>query len=560
MDLIYANKEKEDLGVLSAYTLDMAYGSDENDFELKVDRNNHCCNAGFYIYAENEEYGGIVDSIKVDTENEEITYSGRTWHGILESKIITPPSGEDYLILNGEANTVLQQLINHLDLGGLFFATNENSEIEIINFQMERYVAGYTGIKKMLKEFDGKLKFKWVNGRVCLSTVPRIDYSQNDEFDNSQVNFTISKNFKPTNHIICLGQGDLKERRVIHLFTDENGGIQPYAKTDLPMQDSDYILDERNKLLFGSNEIVSILDYSNADTTVNYIALNSKPTDWNTAFENYYFFDNESGKYESIETEYEDYYSLLTSAPSDWKSNYGSYFVKEENDIYQSVSGVTTDSYSKINSKPTDWNKNWSSYYDFYSNGIQSEYRSVDGVTKYKYTVQTRKPTDWQTNYDSYYKKNASGGYVEVELTSKNQVPAWKAKTYYTKTSYQIAPEFSSENRYMKKTLTSAPDFKNNTYYKQERKIIIPIWVSGTYFKAVEDHYAVMISSAIEKLNEANASESLLIDLSESDRCYDIGDLVGSIESVTGLSTVQEVVKKIIKISHNDITIKYEVN
>lgn len=558
MDLIYANENKQDLGVIDSYTLDMAYGSDENNFVLIVDRNTHCCNAGFYIYTENEEYGGIIDSIKVDTENEEITYSGRTWHGILENKFICPPNGEDYLILNGEANTVLQQIINHLDLGGLFFASSENSRIEIVNFQMERYVAGYTGIKKMLKSSDAKLKLKWVNGLVCLYAEPRVDYSQNDEFDTSQVDFTIAKNFKPTNHIICLGQGNLKERNVIHIFTDENGGIQPYAKTDLPMQDSDYILDERNKLLNGSDEIVEILDNSNAETTVNYLPLNSKPLNWNTNCDMYYFFNEENGKYENVEIEETDNYSLIGSTPSDWKTNYGSYFIRKNN-LYSSVTGVTTDIYSKINSKPIDWNNNWSSYYDYYSDGVQSEYRNVDGVTKYRYTVQTQKPTDWKTNYGSYYKKNTSGGFTEVELNNKNQVPSWKPKTFYTKTSYQVAPEFSSENRYVKKTTTSAPAFKTNTYYKLEKKSIIPVWVPDTYFKAVDDHYAVMVASAIEKLNEANASEELSINLAETDRSYDVGDLVGSIESVTGISTVQEVVKKIIKISYNDMTINYEV-
>lgn len=559
MDLIYANEEKEDLGVLSAYTLDMAYGSDENDFELKVDRNTHCCNAGFYIYAENEEYGGIIDSIKVNTENEEITYSGRTWHGILENKFICPPSGEDYLILNGEANTVLQQLINHLDLGGLFFASSENSGIEIVNFQMERYVAGYTGIKKMLKQSDAKLKLKWVNGQVRLCAEPRIDYSQNDEFDTSQVNFTIAKNFKPINHIICLGQGDLKERKVIHLFTDENGGIQPYANTDMPMQDIDYILDERNKLLNGSDEIVEILDYSNADTTVNYLPLQEKPTNWDVNCAFYYFLNEENGKYENVEIPEENNYILLNAIPSDWSTNYGAYYSLAD-DKYSALTGVTVDDYSKLKAKPEDWNANWASYYDYYSDGVTSEYRSVKGITKYKYTVQTQQPTDWQTNYNSYYKKNTSGGYAEVELTNKNQVPTWKAKTYYTKSSYEVAPEFSEETRHTKKTYTTPPEFKSNTYYKLEKIQKIPVWVPDTYFRAVDDHYAVMVASAIEKLTEANASESLSIDLAETDRCYDVGDLVGSIESITGISTVQEVVKKIIKISHNDITIKYEVN
>lgn len=35
MDLIYMNASMEDIGVIRAYEFDLAYGSDENDFELK---------------------------------------------------------------------------------------------------------------------------------------------------------------------------------------------------------------------------------------------------------------------------------------------------------------------------------------------------------------------------------------------------------------------------------------------------------------------------------------------------------------------------------------------
>ena len=51
-----------------AYTLDMAYGTDENNFECTIDRDAHCCAKGFYLYVEGEEYGGIIDKIRVNTE------------------------------------------------------------------------------------------------------------------------------------------------------------------------------------------------------------------------------------------------------------------------------------------------------------------------------------------------------------------------------------------------------------------------------------------------------------------------------------------------------------
>ena len=93
------------------------------------------------------------------------------------------------------------------------------------------------------------------------------DYITDEEFDTSQVDFEVSRNYSPVNHIIALGQGDLADRAVIHIFADENGGIQPYAASDTPLKDSDYITDESKKVLTGSAEIIEVLDISNAEIT-----------------------------------------------------------------------------------------------------------------------------------------------------------------------------------------------------------------------------------------------------------------------------------------------------
>lgn len=96
MDLIFMNENREDIGVLQDYSLDLAFGADENNFECQVQAANHCCKKNYMLYMEGTEYGGIVDGIGVDTENNAVTYSGRTWHGILGSKVIMP-------LMEGEA-------------------------------------------------------------------------------------------------------------------------------------------------------------------------------------------------------------------------------------------------------------------------------------------------------------------------------------------------------------------------------------------------------------------------------------------------------------------------
>ncbi len=248
MDLIYTDGERVDLGSLLDFKLDLAYGLDENNFELTVSIKNHICDEGSIIYMEGTEYGGIVDAIRVETENRTIIYKGCTWHGLLESKVIEPDAGEDYLVCSGEANDVIGQLIERMGLSELFKVSNNISGLTINNYVMNRYIKGYTGIRKMLATVGGKLKFIFESGFVVLSAEPRVDYSQDDEFDSDQIDFVIEKKFKPTNHMICLGRGELKDRTVIHLYTDDEGHISHIQS------------------LFGLDERTDVYDNSNAES------------------------------------------------------------------------------------------------------------------------------------------------------------------------------------------------------------------------------------------------------------------------------------------------------
>lgn len=219
------NAAKEDVGVLQDYKFDMAYGSDENDFECQVATSNHVCEAGFYLYMEGTEYGGIIDSIQVDTNSEEITYKGRTWHGILDSKVICPDAGEAYLVMDGEANEMLAFIIDRMGLSALFRASTNASGISIGNYKMNRYISGYKGIRKMLKASGAKLNISFKEGFVELSARPSVNYAQDEQFDTDQIDFKIQQFFKPLNHIICLGKGELVEREVIHIYADAEGNV-----------------------------------------------------------------------------------------------------------------------------------------------------------------------------------------------------------------------------------------------------------------------------------------------------------------------------------------------
>lgn len=248
MDLIYTNSAHEDEGVLHDFSFDLAFGSDENDFELTVDSQKGCCVESSLVYIEGTEYGGIVDGVKVSTKNDSLVYSGRTWHGILASKIIEPDAGEPHLIVSGEANTVISSLIDRVGLSRMFAASSEDSGLAIKAYTMDRYIDTYSGIVKMLATVSGKLKFAYREGKVVLSALPLVDYSQDEQFDSSQVQMDVSRTYNPINHLICLGKGELAERQVLHLYADEKGNVS------------------ETQSLFGIDERVAVYDYSSAES------------------------------------------------------------------------------------------------------------------------------------------------------------------------------------------------------------------------------------------------------------------------------------------------------
>lgn len=606
MDLIYTDKNRIDQGVLFDYKWDLAYGKDENNFICEIAANKHVCSENCLLYIEGTEYGGIIDSIEIGTSAQTIIYGGRTWHGVLEGHVLEPDTGCDYYTVDGEGNKVLAEIIDKLGLSDLFRVSTEDSGIDIVQHQI-RYGPAYTSIRKMLFAFEGKLKISYRNGFVELSVVPYIDYSQDEEWDSTQIDITIKRNYRPYNHVICLGKGDLRYRRVIHLFTDENGGVQPYTNRDIPIQNSDYILDKRHQVLFGEAEHTYIYDYPNANEEENYTLLSEKPNNWNFVYKNYYA--ETANGYEALQSHFEDIYTLQTYTPADWSVNYTDYFTWDgsifnpvsvySEEIYtlqtaapsdwsthyanyytadhNNVNGVAVENYMLLAAIPNDWTKNWQNYYTKYSDGVTVTYNTVVGVTKYKYTVQTMKPSDWSTKYGNYYKKKKNGGYTKVTGVKKNGktvAPTWKAKKYYTRSSYQVAPTWKANTYYQKiisvvaptwvanayytKSIKTVPTWVANTYYTKTVTEILPTWIANVYYKRTVDEYADLVRGGLEILEKSFNCDEIDI-VFDDNQDYDIGDVVGANDTTTGIATWQPITKKIVTINNNIETVNYEI-
>jgi len=250
VEVMYTDANRLPQGSLEKYSIDLELGGD-NDFEAQMNVRNHCMSSGCIWYIKDEEYGGIVDNVKVDTEKSKVYYSGRSWRGILEKKVIRPDTGKDYLVVSGDANDILALLIRRCDLVDLFAVPGTSSGIQISNYQFPRYVDAYSGIVKMLSSVGAKLKIVYNDKDSCvnISAVQIEDLSKKYEYsDDYGMKIIIEKKTGGVNHLICLGAGELAARTVIDLYVDKTGEIT------------------EKQSYFGEYEIAETYDYGNSES------------------------------------------------------------------------------------------------------------------------------------------------------------------------------------------------------------------------------------------------------------------------------------------------------
>lgn len=235
--LILADQNLKDIALVMDAEIDIAIG-EENDYEIKILRDEWRSEYTFgnVFYVKDTEYGGIIGEVDTSTAEDTISLLGRTWRGMLDKKIIRPPTGQDYKRVSGELNAVLGELITE-QFDDYFVVSQDDTGVSLTNYQFDRYCTLLSGINKMLKSVGYRLKIRYVQqergqpGYVELSAVPIVDYSEQIELSqDSQLNFTFKNCRNGVNHLICLGKGELQERQVIDLYVQADGGIgsEPY--------------------------------------------------------------------------------------------------------------------------------------------------------------------------------------------------------------------------------------------------------------------------------------------------------------------------------------------
>lgn len=250
--MIFITSDLHELGEADI-DVDAEFGTSEapNDFEFATSLNNLDEPGGFYIPG--TEIGGFIDYTKTKSDQDVITFRGYLWRGLLTQSVIMPPSGSNYKIVSGEANSVLASMLSGV-LGDIFTVSSEDSGLTITNYQFPLYINLLDGLEGMLESYGYRLK---ITGQKVASNQPiqilveavqatLLSGSYNDD---NGIPLTYEIDRMGINHLICGGSGELQNREIVHLYIDADGNIS------------------QTQYYTGIDERTEFYDYANAEST-----------------------------------------------------------------------------------------------------------------------------------------------------------------------------------------------------------------------------------------------------------------------------------------------------
>lgn len=247
MDAIRITPDLRAMGATTVTNMYMTEGDEANTFYITTPPSPNALDKGWYVAVPGTEYGGKVRNQSSVNENKysALKYNGVTWGGLLDEHIICPNGSDAHYHLKGEANHVIEQLISYLGLTGIFVADTSNSGITL-NYDV-RFVPAFQALRTALSRVGARLSHVYdFQRRRCVLKAVEVDQKRGRTYVSDADNVTITR-YTPVNHLICIGEGEMQERVVIHLYADKNGNIS------------------KTQSLFGVDEVAQLYDYTSAD-------------------------------------------------------------------------------------------------------------------------------------------------------------------------------------------------------------------------------------------------------------------------------------------------------
>lgn len=216
-DIIWTDPALVEQGTVDGIELDLVVG-DTDDFEATVPAG--CAIArGSALVVDGTGWGGIVDDVSSTTTESRRTVSGRTWAGVLASRVVRPPTGEAYLEFDCDAHDAMRTVVGACDLSYLFHVPAAQSGIHVAG-RFDRYVDAASGLRKALRRAGARLACRWDGAGVELSCA----HVATMEVDALLTPITV-RDARHVNHLVLLGSGELEGRLVADVYADAQGGV-----------------------------------------------------------------------------------------------------------------------------------------------------------------------------------------------------------------------------------------------------------------------------------------------------------------------------------------------
>lgn len=229
MELIVADSAGRTLFPISDFELDMDSGwgdGVDNSFDLVVrDPSVPLPEAAWRVFADGLEIGGRVEGFELKTgrTSSELHWTGSTWTGVLEKRLLWPDPGQDYLVLSGDANAVLRSAVKRLGIGSLFTVPDADAGVSV-SYRCNRDVPdAWTNLRLAMRSAGLRLDARWVGGSCRLQAVKVTDWR--GRVDSDLVNFDLKSDLLVTNHLKAAGKGELAARDVVDVYADREGGV-----------------------------------------------------------------------------------------------------------------------------------------------------------------------------------------------------------------------------------------------------------------------------------------------------------------------------------------------
>ncbi len=168
------------------------------------------------------EWGGIVQGFEKNSTEQTITITGLSWRGWMAQKVVCPSEGEDYYYINGD--NFLKAIYSTLGAHDIWLGYQSWSEIDYpseFNYQCPRYCTLLEAIEGFCAAYGFTFFIYTVSrqwGNDLYFGVRPIK-----EVETKNINY-IAKKENGINHLILLGQGELSEREVKHLYISPTTG------------------------------------------------------------------------------------------------------------------------------------------------------------------------------------------------------------------------------------------------------------------------------------------------------------------------------------------------